>query len=121
MVAGNYQVAGSFVATPNHTMIATLVLTRFATRPSLGEKGMFGVPLDKVFDPARLALRLETLAMVTAPSLRAQTLPDFQWLIITDPMLPAETRAKPEAVVADRPQVVVDWARIEHFFKSQTS
>ncbi|MDB4587712.1 putative rhamnosyl transferase [bacterium] len=88
-------------------MIATLVLTRFATRPSLGEKGMFGVPLDKVFDPARLALRLETLAMVTAPSLRAQTAQDFKWLIITDPMLPAETRAKLEAVVADMPQALI--------------
>ena len=98
-------------------MIATLVLTRFATRPSLGEKGMFGVPLDKVFDPARLALRLETLAMVTAPSLRAQTVQDFKWLIITDPMLPAETRAKLEAVVADMPQAVI--VRIDEILTDQ--
>lgn len=88
-------------------MISTFVLTRFATRPAVGDRALFGMPVDKLFEPARLALRSETLAMVTAPSLRAQTAQDFQWLIITDPMLPADARVRLEGIVADMPQAVI--------------
>lgn len=88
-------------------MISTFVLTRFATRIAVGKSTMFGVTIEELFEPASLAFRIETLAMVTAPSLRAQTLQDFQWLIITDPMLPADVRARLEGIVADMPQAVI--------------
>lgn len=81
----DYPQAVPLGALEEHRVPRLLVATRFG----LG-----------VHDPAWLEHRLELIGAITAPSLANQTNQAFTWVILTDPSLPAELRARLEALTA---------------------
>jgi len=60
-----------------------------------------------LYAPARLDERFRLFEAFTLPSIRAQTDPDFTFLIVIGPDLPAERLAQLRALVADVPQAVI--------------
>lgn len=60
----------------------------------------------KLYDPARLAVRLFYLEHILLPGLRKQTDRNFTLLMLMGDQLPPDVRAKVEALIADVPQVV---------------
>ncbi|MEY8841707.1 putative rhamnosyl transferase [Cribrihabitans sp. XS_ASV171] len=60
-----------------------------------------------LYDPARMEERFRYFEAITLPSVRAQTDPDFTFLIATGECFPVEYMARLEALTADIPQVVI--------------
>lgn len=60
-----------------------------------------------LYDPARLATRMHLFEHLTAPSLRQQSDPDFDFVVLTSPELPAPWLARLRAVAATVPQMRV--------------
>jgi len=60
-----------------------------------------------LYAPARLDERFRLFEAFTLPSIRAQTDPDFTFLIVIGPDLPADRLAQLRALVADVPQAVI--------------
>ncbi|MFN4101032.1 MAG: glycosyltransferase, partial [Pararhodobacter sp.] len=60
-----------------------------------------------LYAPARLDERFRLFEAFTLPSIRAQTDPDFTFLIVIGPDLPADRLAQLQALVADVPQAVI--------------
>ncbi|AXI53485.1 hypothetical protein C1J05_02290 [Sulfitobacter sp. JL08] len=60
-----------------------------------------------LYDETRLEERFRFFETFTLPCLRAQTDPDFTYLIVMGESLPQADRQRLEALVADMPQVVV--------------
>ena len=60
-----------------------------------------------LYAPERLEERFRTFECFTLPSLRAQTDPEFTFLIVIGESLPREHRDRLEALVADLPQAVI--------------
>lgn len=60
-----------------------------------------------LYAPERMAQRFATFESFTLPCLRAQTDPDFTFLIVIGDSLPAPYRARLEALVAGMPQAVI--------------
>ncbi len=61
-----------------------------------------------LYDPARLEQRFRYFECFTLPCIRAQFDPDFTFLIVIGPDLPAPWRQRLERLVADVPQAVID-------------
>ena len=60
-----------------------------------------------LYAPERLDERFRTFEAFTLPALKAQTDPDFTFLFVIGDSLPAEYRARLEALLIDLPQAVV--------------
>ncbi len=60
-----------------------------------------------LYDPARMEERFRTFECLTLPPLRAQTDPDFTFIVVIGLSLPAPMRTRLEALLADIPQAVV--------------
>lgn len=60
-----------------------------------------------LYAPARMEERFATFETITLPPLRAQTDPDFTFLVVIGDTLPAPYRARLEALLADLPQAVI--------------
>ncbi len=60
-----------------------------------------------LYDPKRLEERFRTFEAFTLPALKAQTDPDFTFLIVIGESLPNAYRRRLEALVADMPQAVI--------------
>lgn len=60
-----------------------------------------------LYQPERLEERFRTLETLVLPPLRAQTDPDFTLLVVIGDSLPAQARARLEALLADIPQAVI--------------
>lgn len=63
-----------------------------------------------LFDPRRLAMRFAWFRNVTLPALRAQTEKDFRFIVLTSDSLPEPWRSTLLAMVADIPQIEVEFA-----------
>ncbi|MHA6325073.1 putative rhamnosyl transferase [Roseivivax sp. CAU 1753] len=61
-----------------------------------------------LYAPERLDERLRLFETVCLPSLRAQSDPDFTFVVLVGDSLPADARARLDAMVADLPQVVIE-------------
>lgn len=61
-----------------------------------------------LYDPVRLEQRFRYFECFTLPCIRAQFDPDFTFLIVIGPDLPAPWRQRLERLVADIPQAVID-------------
>ena len=60
-----------------------------------------------LYAPERMEERFRTFETLTLPPLKAQTDPDFTFLIVTGPSLPAAYMDRLQALVADMPQAIV--------------
>lgn len=60
-----------------------------------------------LYDPARLEERFRYFECFTLPCLRAQTDPDFTFLIVIGDQMPPEWRSRLDAAVTDLPQAVI--------------
>lgn len=60
-----------------------------------------------LYDPARLEERFRTFQAFTLPALRAQTDPDFTFLVIIGDTLPHAYRDRLHGLLADMPQAVI--------------
>lgn len=60
-----------------------------------------------LYAPARMEERFRTFACFTLPPLKAQTDPDFTFLIVIGESLPDIYRQRLEALVADMPQAII--------------
>jgi len=60
-----------------------------------------------LYDPARMEERFQTFECLTLPPLRAQTDPDFTFVVVIGTSLPDPMRARLEALLADIPQAVI--------------
>ena len=60
-----------------------------------------------LYDPARLGERFRMFEAFTLPALRAQTDPDFTFVIVIGEDLPVNMRERLEALVADLPQAQI--------------
>lgn len=60
-----------------------------------------------LFAPERMEQRFRTFESFTLPSMRAQTDPDFTFLIVIGDSLPAPYRARLNALVSDLPHAVI--------------
>ncbi len=69
--------------------------------PSLQER------IDYLYAPERLEERFRTFETITLPPLKAQTDPDFTFLIVIGEALPKPWHDRLQDLVADMPQVVV--------------
>lgn len=68
-----------------------------------------------LFDPARLEERFRTFQAFTLPSIRAQTDPDFTFLIVISTLMPDVARRRLMDLVAGTPQVMVEaWEPRRH-------
>ena len=63
--------------------------------------------LHYLYAPARMEERFATFETMTLPPLRAQTDPDFTFVVVIGDSLPAQYRARLKAVLADMPQAVI--------------
>lgn len=60
-----------------------------------------------LYAPARMEERLRTFETIALPGLKAQTDPNFDFLIVVGTCLPAPYRARLEAMIADMPQAKI--------------
>ncbi|KIN68349.1 Rhamno transf domain containing protein [Sulfitobacter donghicola DSW-25 = KCTC 12864 = JCM 14565] len=60
--------------------------------------------IDYLYDDERLEERFQLFQAVALPSLKAQTDPDFELIIVIGDQMPAHHRARLEALIADMPQ-----------------
>src|SRR5690606_38117903 len=60
-----------------------------------------------VYDPAWFDYRLTLFETIAAPSVAAQTSPEFTWLLVVDRRMPAAARQRLDRAVAGLPQAVV--------------
>ena len=60
-----------------------------------------------LYDPARMADRFRTFETITLPSIRAQTDPDFTFLVVTGETLPEPHLERLYALLEDIPQAVL--------------
>lgn len=67
----------------------------------------FQEKLDYLYAPARLNERFATFETITLPPLRAQTDPDFTFVVVIGETLPDTYRARLEALLCDMPQAVI--------------
>ncbi|MCR8726542.1 putative rhamnosyl transferase [Frigidibacter sp. ROC022] len=88
-------------------------LCRFSV-PGIGgfqtEHGTIEARRAMLYDPARLDRRLAWFEHVCLPGLRAQTDPDFTLVLLLGEDLPEPWRGRVLALVADVPQIVVEYA-----------
>ena len=63
--------------------------------------------MDYLYAPARMEERFATFETMTLPPLKAQTDPNFTFLIVVGESLPAAYRARLEAAISDMPQAVI--------------
>lgn len=67
----------------------------------------FAEKLDYLYAPARMEERFAAFETITLPPLRAQTDPDFTFVVVIGDSLPDHYRARLEALLADMPQAVI--------------
>lgn len=60
-----------------------------------------------LYDPARMEERFRSFECLTLPPLRAQTDPDFTFIVVIGTSLPRLMRARLEALLADMPQAII--------------
>ena len=60
-----------------------------------------------LYSPARMEERFATFETITLPPLRAQTDPDFTFLVVIGDSLPDHYRQRLDALLADVPQAIV--------------
>lgn len=60
-----------------------------------------------LYAPARMEERFATFETITLPPLRAQTDPDFTFVVVIGDSLPDQYRTRLEALLADMPQAVI--------------
>lgn len=60
-----------------------------------------------LYAPARMEERFATFETITLPPLRAQTDPDFTFVVVIGDSLPAPYRARLETLLADMPQAII--------------
>jgi hypothetical protein len=63
--------------------------------------------LKYLFNPARMEERFRHFETICLPSIRAQTDPDFQFLILVGRALPAPYRERLKDLIADVPQAII--------------
>lgn len=69
------------------------------------QQGSDDEAMARLWDPARLAERMHLFETLAAPSIRWQTDPDFELVVITSPGLPAQAMARLARIVAAVPQM----------------
>lgn len=67
----------------------------------------FDEKLAYLYAPARMEERFATFETITLPPLRAQSDPDFTFVVVIGDSLPDEYRSRLEALLADMPQAVI--------------
>ncbi|QRN78674.1 MAG: hypothetical protein JK586_09395 [Nocardiopsis sp. BM-2018] len=90
--------------------VQVIGLCRFSYPAAGGFQINHASPEDRarfLYDPARLEARLRSFEALTLPCLRAQSDPDFSFLVVIGNDLPGWSRARLEALLADLPQAVL--------------
>ncbi|MEP1354306.1 MAG: putative rhamnosyl transferase [Tateyamaria sp.] len=67
----------------------------------------FDEKLAYLYAPARMEERFATFETITLPPLRAQSDPDFTFVVVIGDSLPDEYRSRLEALLADMPQAMI--------------
>jgi len=67
----------------------------------------FAEKLDYLYAPARMEERFATFETITLPPLRAQTDPDFTFVVVIGDSLPNHYRTRLETLLAGMPQAVI--------------
>ncbi len=100
-------------SSPAKHPVQVLGLCRFSV-PSLGafqvEHDSIAARREMLYDPVRLVQRFVWFEHVFLPSLRVQTDPDFTMIVLLGEDFPQAWRGKLQALVADIPQIKLDFA-----------